>query len=331
MTDTFRDWADSGLPPDTPGTVVTVGTFDGVHRGHQDVLATIGRRADDARLQSVLVTFDPHPLEVVNPTAAPPLLTVGEEKLEVVAVSGIHYMAVLPFTPTLARYTAAQFVDEVLRRRFHMRELVIGYDHGFGRGREGDVEVLRRLGAERGFRVDVVGPVGTGDGRPVSSTMIRRAVAGGDLPRAAAALGRLYAVSGRVRHGAARGRTLGFPTLNLAAPSPRKLLPPEGVYAVRAQTPIGSFGGMMNLGARPTFGDTSISLEVHLFDAAGDLYGAHVKVEFVARLRDTRKFAGADELAAQLRVDEQRARAALTLLEKSPNVLDSPPTPSYLA
>jgi riboflavin kinase/FMN adenylyltransferase len=236
MPERFLGWKDSGLPPDAPGTVVTVGTFDGVHRGHWDVLGRIAARGRETGLASVLVTFDPHPLEVVNPAAAPQLLSVGEEKVEVVAESGISYMAIVPFTPALQRFDAAQFVDEVLRRRFHMKELVIGHDHGFGRGRAGDVDVLRRLGAERGFAVEVVDAVTLEDGRPVSSTMIRRAIAGGDLERAARALGRLYAVSGVVRRGARRGRTLGYPTLNIPAPSPRKLLPPEGVYAVRAQT-----------------------------------------------------------------------------------------------
>jgi riboflavin kinase/FMN adenylyltransferase len=331
MPERFRDWSDSGLPPNSPGTVVTVGTFDGVHLGHRDVLTAIARRAGESELQSVLVTFDPHPLEVVNPAAAPLLLTVGAEKLEIVAQSGIHYMAVLPFTAILARYSAAQFVDEVLRRRFHIRQLVIGYDHGFGRAREGDVEVLRRLGAERGFRVDVVGPVAAPDGRPISSTMIRRAVAGGDLMRAAAGLGRLYSVTGRVEPGAQRGRLLGFPTINLAAPPPRKLLPPAGVYAVRTQTPLGPYGGMMSLGPRPTFGETATTLEVHLFGARADLYGAVVKVEFVTRLRDIVKFPGAAELVAQLRRDEEQARHALTLLEKSPNLQDSLLTPTYRA
>jgi riboflavin kinase/FMN adenylyltransferase len=315
MPERFAGWEDSGLPPDAPGTVVTVGTFDGVHRGHWDVLARIAARARETGLASVLVTFDPHPLEIVNPAAAPPLLTVGEEKVEVVAESGISYMAILPFTAALQRYDAAQFVDEVLRRRFHMKELIIGHDHGFGRGRTGDVDVLRTLGAERGFGVEVVPAVTLDEqGTPVSSTLIRRLVAGGDLARAARALGRLYSVSGVVRTGDRRGRTLGFPTINLPAPSPRKLLPPEGVYAVRAQTPAGTFGGMMNMGPRPTFGDKATSLEIHLFGEPGELYDAHIRVEFVARLRDTQRFSSPAALAEQLGRDREDALRALTAL-----------------
>jgi riboflavin kinase/FMN adenylyltransferase len=221
MPERFAGWEDSGLPPSTPGTVVTVGTFDGVHRGHWDVLSRIAARGKAGGLASVLVTFEPHPLEIVNPAAAPPLLTLAEEKVEVVAESGVDFMAIVPFTPQLRAYSAAQFVDEVLRRRFHVRELVIGHDHGFGRGREGDVDVMRALGAARGFGVEVVAAVATGDGRPISSTMIRRAVAGGDLAHARAALGRLYSVSGVVRPGAGRGRTLGYPTINVPIPPPR--------------------------------------------------------------------------------------------------------------
>jgi riboflavin kinase/FMN adenylyltransferase len=314
---------DSGLPPNIDGTVVTVGTFDGVHRGHQDVLARLAARATKVGLRALLVTFDPHPLAVVNPAAAPPLLTVGEEKLEVLAESDIHYLAVLPFTPALRQYSPEQFVD-LLIRRFRMRELLIGHDHGFGRGRAGDVEVLRSIGSRRGFRVDVVPPVTAGDGRPISSTQIRRAVAGGDLQRAALALGRPYAVGGRVMHGEKRGRLLGYPTLNLASPSSRKLLPPEGVYAVRVQTPKGAFGGMMNLGPRPTFGESDVTLEAHLFDTEGELYGAYVRVEFIARLRDTIKFPSADALVAQLGRDAEQARRALTLHTNGSNVLGSP-------
>ncbi len=327
MPEGFRGWKDSGLPPDSPGTVVTVGTFDGVHRGHHDVLAGIARRAATTGLHSVLVTFDPHPLEIVRPEHAPPLLTVGWEKLELVAQCGIDYVAIMPFTPTLREYSAAQFVREVLLRRFHMRELVIGYDHHFGRGREGSAEMVRALGATLGFRVDVVGAVTGGDDRPISSSGIRRAIEAGDLSTAAIGLGRPYSISGVVRQGDRRGRLLGFPTINLGAPPARKLLPPTGVYAVRVETPTGPAGGMMNLGPRPTFGDAEVALEVHLFDTTAQLYGAYVKVELVAKLRDTRKFASADALVAQLRADADEARRALTPTGERSNVHVSPVNP----
>ena len=216
-------------------------------------------------------------------------------------------------------FSREAFVELVLRRCFRMRELLIGYDHGFGRQRAGNVGVLRTLGARDGFRVEVVDPVSTPDGHAVSSTSIRRAIAGGDLDRAAAALGRPYSVSGRVMPGSRRGRTIGFPTLNLGPPPPRKLLPPEGVYAVRVQTPAGPVGGM-NLGPRPTFGDLTTSLEVHLFDTRADFYDAHVRVDFAARLRETRKFASAEQLSKQLAHDERGARSALTLLNLPGNL-----------
>src|ERR1700674_2705516 len=276
----------TGLPPYVKSTVITVGTFDGVHRGHRDVIERLVARSHALKIPSVLVTFDPHPLQIVNPSAAPQLLTTHDEKLEVIAETGVDYMAVVPFTSRLASFSAEDFVELMLRRCFKMRELLIGYDHGFGRQRTGDVNVLRRLGERDGFRVEAVDPVSTPDGHSVSSTSIRRAIAGGDLDRAAASLGRLYSVSGRVIEGAQRGRTIGFPTLNLGPPPPRKLLPPEGVYAVRVQSPNGPVGGMMNLGPRPTFGDSATSLEAHLFDTAGNFYGAHVRVDFVARLRE---------------------------------------------
>jgi riboflavin kinase/FMN adenylyltransferase len=311
---------ESGLPPYVKGAVITVGTFDGVHRGHRDVVERLVARSRSLKIPSILVTFEPHPLEIVNPAAAPLLLTTHYEKLEVLAETGLDYVAVLPFTPDLAACSAEDFVELVLRRRFRLRELLIGYDHGFGRQRAGNVDVLRTLGERDGFRVEVVDPVATPDGHSVSSTSIRRAVAGGDLERAAAGLGRLYSVSGEVIQGSQRGRSIGFPTLNLGPPPMRKLLPPEGVYAVRVQTPGGPVGGMMNLGPRPTFGDSSTSLEAHLFDTKGDFYGADVRIDFVLRLRETRKFASAEQLMAQLGHDERDARNALTLLQLPGNL-----------
>jgi len=311
---------ESGLPAYVKGTVITVGTFDGVHRGHRDVVERLVARSRALKIPSVLVTFEPHPLEIVNPLAAPLLLTTHYEKLEVLAETGVDYVAVLPFTTELAAYAAEDFVELLLRRRFRLRELLIGYDHGFGKQRAGNVEVLRTLGERDGFRVEVVDAVATPDGHSVSSTSIRRAIAGGDLERASAALGRLYSVSGRVLEGAQRGRTIGFPTLNLGGAPPRKLLPPEGVYAVRVQTPRGPVGGMMNLGPRPTFGDPATSLEAHLFDASGDFYGVYVRIDFVRRLRETRKFASAEQLSKQLRHDESEARSALTLLKLPGNL-----------
>ena len=311
------------LPPHVGSTVVTVGTFDGVHRGHLDVLVRLAARGRAAGRASLLVTFDPHPLELLNPAKAPMLLTTCDEKLAAIATTGIDYVAVLPFTRELANHSAEQFVDLLLRDRFRMAELLIGHDHGFGRGRAGDVDMLRALGTARGFAVDVVAPVETEDGKPVSSTRIRRALTDGDLDTAASGLGRRYSVSGVVVAGEARGRGLGFPTLNVAPESPRKLLPPDGVYAVQVETRRGSFGGMMNLGDRPTFGDERRTIEAHLFDASGDFYGDAVQVGFVARLRNTQRFESPAQLMAQLAVDEQGARTALTLPVKAGNLKGS--------
>jgi len=300
--------------------VVTVGTFDGVHRGHHLVLERTADAARDGELVSVALTFEPHPLDVVNPSAAPPLLTLHEEKLELLAQTTVDYMAVLPFTPELAAKSPEEFVRDVLIERFALKSLYIGHDHGFGRGRTGDVESLRMIGSRLGFPVTAIDAVCGSDGAPISSTAIRRALAHGDLARAQDGLGRRYSFAGTVGRGEGRGKDLGFPTLNVELGSRRKLLPPHGVYAVLVNSARGVFGGMMNLGPRPTFGDERVGLEVHAFDATGDWYGAHVKVEFVARLRDTMKFSGPQALVEQLRTDEKNARSALTDLMRSANV-----------
>jgi len=291
------------------GTVVTVGTFDGLHRGHQAVLAEIVRRAEARALTSVLVTFDPHPLEVVNPAAAPKLLTLPEEKQELLAGTGLDRVVLLPFTREVAAQSAEEFVRR-LRAEHGMQELVLGYDHGFGRGRAGDAALVRRLGAAEGFDVGMVDAVRE-DGQPISSTLIRAAVAHGDLDAAARWLGRRYGLLGRVVRGAGRGRTIGVPTINLAPPDARKLLPPDGVYAVWVWWRGTRYGGMMNQGPRPTFAEHGRTLEVHVFDFAGELYGETVRVEWVERLRDVQAFPSREALVAQLERDRQAARASL--------------------
>lgn len=301
-----------GFPQLAGGSVVTVGTFDGVHLGHRDILRRLAERAAAAALPDLLVTFRPHPLEVVNAAAAPLLLTPGEEQLEALVESGPLLAVVLPFTPALAAHSAEQFVRRLLLDRYHMRELVIGYDHGLGRGREGDVALLSQLGRRYGFHVEVVEPTHDGAGAPISSSSIRTAIAHGDLDRAKRSLGRPYSFRGSVTRGSARGRDLGYPTLNIELLSARKLLPPHGVYAVRARTSRGTLGGMMNLGGRPTFGELERHVEVHLFEASGDWYGESVSVDVIHRLRDTTRFADIDALIAQLARDADAARAALT-------------------
>ncbi|MDP3911596.1 MAG: bifunctional riboflavin kinase/FAD synthetase [Gemmatimonadales bacterium] len=300
-------------------SVVTVGTFDGVHRGHQAVLVEVVALARQRARDSVLVTFDPHPLEVVNPAAAPKLLTLPDEKRPLVERTGIAKMVLLAFTPAVAQLDAGQFVDR-LRAEYGMQELVLGYDHGFGRGRGGDAELLRAIGAARGFGVTVVDAV-RDDGQPISSTLIRAAVAHGDLDAAARWLGRPYGIRGEVVRGAGRGRTIGVPTLNLAPPDRRKLLPPDGVYAVRVEVPGSGkrearrYGGMMNQGPRPTFGEGVRTLEVHLFDFSGELYGRMVDVEWIRRLRDVQAFGNREALIAQLERDRTAARLSLNLSE----------------
>lgn len=291
------------------GSVATVGTFDGVHRGHHAVLEATVERARHADRLSLVITFEPHPLEVVNPAAAPPRLTTTTERVEALATSAIDRVVVLRFDRAMASWSPAEFIDRVLIARHDVHQLVIGHDHRFGKGRSGDAATVQALGRARGVPVDVIAPVDV-DGHAVSSTAIRRAVAGGDLIGATRQLGRRYALNGTVQYGAQRGGTIGVPTINLAVP-PRKLLPPDGVYAVTVDTPFGRFGGMMNQGHRPTFDDGRRLIEVHLLGFQGNLYGQPVRVEWLAHLRDIRRFAGVAELQQQLELDRLGASAAV--------------------
>ncbi len=303
----------SGLPADGRGTVVTIGTFDGVHRGHWEVLSEIRRRAEETDRRSVLATFHPHPLTIVRPELAPPMLTTPVEKKEILAESGLDYAVFLPFTPVLARYTPRRFVEEILVGRLGVKELVVGYDHHFGRGREGDAETLRALGAELGFEVDVVGPVGPGED-PISSTGIRRALLEGDTISAAEALGRPYSIRGLVVRGDQRGRTLGFPTANLevrGGGAGQKLIPPPGIYAVRGILKSGTYDGALHLGPRPTFRGSPPTIEVYLMDFDREIYGEEIRVDFVRYLREIQPFDSQRALVDQMREDVEEARTIL--------------------
>jgi riboflavin kinase/FMN adenylyltransferase len=290
-------------------SVVVIGNFDGVHRGHQAVLAQARALADARAERCVVLTFDPHPFEVLG-RGAPPRLTTLATRVSLLCAHGASEVHVEPFTTELAAWSPEVFARSLLATRLGARAVVVGRTFRFGHQRAGDFDALRALGATLGFLAVAADVAGDADG-PFSSTRVRDAVTSGEVERAAHVLGRPHALHGTVEHGDARGRTLGFPTANLG--QVMEMLPPFGVYAVRAQ--VGGAGeqrsAVMNLGVRPTVDGTKRRVEVHLLDFDGDLYGAQVRVEIVARLREERRFAGVDELRAQIARDADAARARL--------------------
>jgi riboflavin kinase / FMN adenylyltransferase len=296
--------------------VITIGAYDGVHLGHQAVIGQVRRRAEEIGAKSVVVTFDRHPASVVRPESAPCLLTSPDQKLELLEATGVDAVVIVPFDEHQAAESPESFVDRVLVRCLHTRVVVVGEDFHFGRHRDGNVDLLRKLGVEADFDVEPVQLLPRRDGidEPVSSTAIRRALAGGDIARANAMLGHPHEARGVVFEGDQRGRLLGFPTANVAVP--RGLcLPADGVYAGWYERPNGDVHPCaINLGRRPTFyehADTSL-LEAHLLDADVDLYGEPAEVRFMHFLRSERKFDGVDALIAQLGLDVAHARDLLT-------------------
>lgn len=296
-------------------TVITIGAYDGVHRGHQAVIAEVRRRAEASGARSAVVTFDRHPASVVRPENAPRLLTDLDQKLELLAATGIDATVVVRFDEEQSREDPSRFAQRVLVDCLAVSAVVVGDDFHFGHGREGNVSTLRELGAVRDFEVLPLELVGRSDGpdEPISSTAIRRAMAGGQVELAATLLGHAFEARGIVVQGDQRGRLLGFPTANVEVPI-AICLPADGVYAGWYHRPDGSrHACAINLGRRPTFYEHAEHslLEAHLLDFSGDLYGEAARVEFTNFLRSERKFDGIDALIGQLKNDIDHARTVL--------------------
>jgi riboflavin kinase / FMN adenylyltransferase len=304
--------------PVFPGerAVVTIGAYDGVHLGHQAVIRQVRRLAAEAGARSVVVTFDRHPASIVRPESAPRLLTDPAQRLELLAATGVDATVVVAFDETQSHESPTSFVERVLVNALGVRAIVVGEDFHFGYGRQGNVALLHELGLERDFEVVPLELVPRADGvdEPVSSTAIRRALAGGDVTLAAELLGRPFEVRGPVVKGDQRGRLLGFPTANVEVPN-QVCMPADGVYAGWYGRPDGvAHPCAINLGRRPTFyehADSSL-LEAHLIDFDGDLYGEPARVSFVDFLRSERKFDGVDALIEQLKHDVEHARNLLS-------------------
>jgi riboflavin kinase/FMN adenylyltransferase len=295
--------------PAAPG-VVTIGNFDGVHRGHQALVRAARERATLKGEACLALTFDPHPAAILHPERAPLSLTTVAQKAELLSALGVDILAVLPFTPTLASLSPAEFARDVLVEVLGARAVVVGDGFRFGKARAGDVGELRRLGEGLGFEVVAV-PAVLHDGARVSSTRVRESLLAGDVEAAASLLGRPYFVDGRVVRGDGRGRTLGIPTANLAVDN--EIQPKEGVYAARVGLPDGGplRFAVVNLGRRPTFGGGAATTEAHLLDFEGDLYERRLRVFFVARLREERRFSGREALVDQIQEDVRSARSVL--------------------
>ncbi len=294
------------------GCVATIGNFDGVHLGHQAVLGALTERARAMGLSALVITFEPQPMEFFRPEQAPARLTRLREKLEAIRNCGVDRVLLIRFNASFAEVEAHDFVRKVLVADLGIRHLYVGDDFRFGKGRAGDFALLRSMGEEHGFGVESLDTVSEDGGR-ISSTRIREALQQGELTHAARCLGRRYCICGHVAHGNKRGRTIGFPTMNV--PLLRRSTPLRGVFAVQVLgLAEGPLPGVANIGNRPTLeGDDRFLLEVHLFDFSDEVYGRHVEIDFVERIRDEHKFESFEALRAQIQKDVQRARDILRM------------------
>ena len=299
---------DIGQLPELSGSVVTDGMFDGVHLGHQRILQQVMEQAAHMQLPSVLLSYWPHPRQVLGgEDNRVSLLSTLQEKGRIVSSIGIDYMLVLPFSQEFSRMSHVDFVEQILIRSLKTRHLIVGYDHRFGRNREGDIRFLQESGKSAGFSLTEIGRQEVEE-MAISSTRIRKALQEGEPEKASALLGRPYSMEGRVVKGYQRGRTLGFPTANLELPEAAKLIPANGVYISRCRVGHHWIPSMTNIGTRPTMGGSSQSIETHLLDFEADLYDTEVEVALLTRLRTEQKFSGPEELKGQLLKDEAASR-----------------------
>jgi riboflavin kinase/FMN adenylyltransferase len=289
--------------------VLTIGNFDGVHLGHQRIFRRVTEKAREINGESIVYTFEPHPVELLAPQHKPLLITTPEEKLRLLEELGIAIVICAHFSAWFSKQTAEEFVKNILYDQIQIRQLLVGHDYTFGKDRRGNIAMLMDLGKKLGFNVEVVEALRVG-GAVVSSTCIRELIQKGAMPEAARMLGRNYLLSGRVIHGHGRGsKQLGFPTANLKPEG--ALFPKPGIYATWAYHEGKRYAGVANLGWNPTFQDQKFSIEIHILNFNRDIYGEPLRVEFVERLRDEITFRGPEELIAQIKKDISRAKGVL--------------------
>ena len=291
-------------------SVVTIGTFDGVHIGHQTILERIVAEARAHNGKSILTTFWPHPRFILKKNADLKLLSTFDEKVKFVKNLGVDYILKIAFTPAFSELSAQQFVEEILIKKVNTKKLFIGYDHHFGNKREGNIDFLKANSSSFGFKVEEI-PRQDIDSIGVSSTKIRSALLQGDVAFAKSLLGRNYSLKGKIVHGQKNGRKLGFPTANIAVEEAYKLLPGDGAYAVRVIYANEMFGGMLNIGFKPTLQGEARTIEVHLFNFEGNLYNQNLEVEFIKLLRNEVKFNSLEDLKKQLEIDRAEAQKIL--------------------
>ena len=292
-----------------PNACATIGNFDGVHFGHQRLFDVVKQRAYHSHGTSIAVTFNPHPLQVLRPGGIK-LISTCEQKIELIAMSGIDVLIIIPFNREFAATPAVQFVDEILLQRVGVKQLFVGYDYAFGKGRTGDISFLRRQGEEKGFSVTVIDPYYE-EGVLVSSTKVRELVAAGKMAETKKLLGRNYQIRGEVQRGKQRGgKEIGFPTANLHVDE-EDLIPKYGVYVCQVIYEGKCYGGVINIGFNPTFSENKLIAETHIFDFNQDIYGKPIKVNLLRFLRDEKKFSSIQDLASQIALDVIQAKEVL--------------------